>query len=63
MGRQCEICGKGTVTGYSVSFSHRRTKRVYRANLQRIRGVLHGRVRRLTVCTSCLKAGRVKRAV
>ncbi len=62
MGRQCEICGKGTTTGYAVSFSHRRTKRIYRANLQRIRGVVDGRVRRLTVCTSCLKAGRVKRA-
>lgn len=63
MGRQCAICGKGTVTGFSVSFSHRRTKRVYRANLQRIRGVVGGRVRRVRVCTACLKAGRVKRAV
>jgi large subunit ribosomal protein L28 len=62
MGRQCEICGKGTATGFSVSFSHRRTKRVYRANLQRIRGVVDGRLRRVVVCTSCLKSGRVRRA-
>lgn len=62
MGRQCEICGKGTATGSSVSFSHRRTKRVYRANLQRVRGVVDGRLRRVVVCTSCLKSGRVRRA-
>jgi large subunit ribosomal protein L28 len=62
MGRQCEICGKGTVSGYSLSHSHVRSKRVYRANLQRIRGLVDGRVRRVTVCTACLKAGRVRRA-
>lgn len=62
MGRVCEICGKGTVSGYTVSHSHVRSKRTFRANLQRIRGVLGGRVRRVTVCTACLKAGRVRRA-
>ncbi len=63
MGRQCAVCGKGTATGYAVSFSHVRSKRRFRANLQRIRGVVDGRVKRLMVCTACLKAGRVKRAV
>jgi len=62
MGRQCAICGKGTVSGYSVSHSHIRSKRRFRANLQRIRGLVVGRVRRLTVCTACLKTGRVRRA-
>lgn len=62
MGRRCDICGKGTASGYSVSHSHVRSKRVFRANLQRIRGIVDGRLRRLTVCTSCLKAGRVTRA-
>jgi len=62
MGRRCEICGKGTVSGYSVSHSHVRSKRIFRSNLQRIRGVLGGRVRRVTVCTACLKAGRIRRA-
>jgi large subunit ribosomal protein L28 len=62
MARRCEICGKGTATGYSVSHSHVRSKRRFRANLQRIRGVVGGRVRRITVCTSCLTAGKVRRA-
>ncbi|MDQ7829134.1 MAG: 50S ribosomal protein L28 [Armatimonadota bacterium] len=62
MARRCEICGKGTATGYSISHSHVRSKRRFRANLQRIRGVVDGRVRRITVCTSCLTAGKVRRA-
>lgn len=62
MARQCEICGKGTVTGYSLSHSHIRSKRQFRANVQRIRGVIGGRVRRVHICTTCLRSGRVTRA-
>ena len=61
MGRQCEICGKGTASGYSISHSHIRSKRRFRANLQKIRGIVEGRPKRVTVCTSCLTSGRVKR--
>lgn len=62
MARQCEICGKGTVAGYSVTFSHIRNKRQFRSNVQRIRGVIGGRRRRVHVCTTCLRSGRVTRA-
>ncbi len=62
MARQCEICGKGTATGYSVTFSHIRNKRRFRSNVQRIRGVIGGRARRVHVCTTCLRSGRVTRA-
>ena len=62
MGRQCEICGKGTASGYSVSHSHIRSKRRFKVNLQRVQAVVAGRVRRINVCTACLRAGRVRRA-
>lgn len=62
MARMCEICGKRPSTGYSVSHSAVRTKRRFLPNLQRVRASVGGVPRRLTVCTSCLKSGRVTRA-
>jgi large subunit ribosomal protein L28 len=47
----------------SVSHSHRRTHRRWNPNVQRVRAlVAPGNRRRITVCTSCLKAGKVTRA-
>ncbi len=63
MARTCEVCGKGPHSGHSVSFSNRHTKRRFLPNLQRVRVRIGGSPRRMVVCTACLKAGRVKRAV
>lgn len=63
MARTCEICGKGPSRGNQVSFSHRRTRRSWKPNLQTVRAVVNGRPRRVTACVACLKAGKVtKRA-
>jgi large subunit ribosomal protein L28 len=43
----------------SVSHSHRRTKRRWNPNIQRVRAVVDGTPKRLYVCTSCIKAGKV----
>ena len=45
----------------SVSHSHRRTKRVWNPNIQKIRAVVAGAPKRIRVCTSCLKAGKVQK--
>ena len=37
----------------------RRTKRRWNPNIQRVRAVVNGRTRRLHVCTSCIKAGKI----
>ncbi|MDR7417019.1 MAG: 50S ribosomal protein L28 [Armatimonadota bacterium] len=63
MARVCEICGKRPASGHSVSFSNRHTKRRFLPNLQRVRARIGGGVRRITVCTTCLRSGRVRRAV
>ena len=55
----CPICGKKPGTGMKVSHSHRRSKRRWNPNIQRIRAVVEGTPRRLHVCTSCIKAGKV----
>jgi large subunit ribosomal protein L28 len=43
----------------SISHSHVRTKRRWNPNIQKVRAVVDGSSRRLSVCTSCIKAGRV----
>jgi large subunit ribosomal protein L28 len=59
----CDVCGKGPGFGMSVSHSHRRTHRRWNPNVQTIRAlVAPGTRRRVNVCTSCLKAGKVTRA-
>jgi large subunit ribosomal protein L28 len=58
----CDVCGKGPGFGMSVSHSHRRTHRRWNPNVQTVRAlVAPGTRRRVTVCTSCLKAGKVTR--
>jgi len=43
----------------SVSHSHRRTKRRWNPNIQRVRALVNGSPKRLYVCTSCIKSGKV----
>jgi large subunit ribosomal protein L28 len=60
----CEVCGKGPGFGMNVSHSHRRTKRRFNPNIQRVRTMLpNGTPKRQYVCTKCLKAGKVMRFV
>ena len=63
MAAVCEICGKHPSFGMSISHSHRRTKRRWNPNIQRVRAVVDGAPRRLHVCTSCIRAGRITKAV
>jgi large subunit ribosomal protein L28 len=46
----------------SVSHSHRRTKRRWNPNIQRVRAVLNGSTKRVNVCTSCIRAGKIVKA-
>jgi large subunit ribosomal protein L28 len=57
----CDVCGKGPGFGNNVSFSHRRTPRRFNPNIQRVRTVVGKTPRRLNVCTSCIKAGKITR--
>ena len=64
MSKRCDVCDKGPVAGNTVSHSHVRTKRRFMPNLQNVRAVIKpGLVRRMKVCCSCLKAGKITRAV
>ena len=61
MAANCDVCGKGPGFGMNVSFSHRRTPRRWNPNIQRRRATVNGTTKRLNVCTSCIKAGKVSR--
>ena len=63
MANFCEICGKGTMSGMNVSHSHLKTKRTWKPNIQRVRAVVNGEVKRINVCTRCLRSGKVERAI
>ena len=61
MARQCDICGKRPQVGYNVSHAHNKTKRRWYPNIQTVRHEENGRIRRIKVCTQCLKSGRVNK--
>jgi len=52
---KCEICGKGTTFGHSIPRSKKKTKRQFSANVQRKRVMIDGEMRRLYICTRCLR--------
>ena len=62
MSKRCEVCGKGPQFGNRVSHANNRTRRRFDPNLQAIRALISGRVKRIRVCTRCLKAGKVVKA-
>jgi large subunit ribosomal protein L28 len=62
MARVCEICGKGPITGHNVSHANNKTPRRWYPNLQRVRVAVNGVVRRIRVCTQCIKSNRVAKA-
>ncbi|MBL0701229.1 MAG: 50S ribosomal protein L28 [Desulfosarcina sp.] len=62
MSKICEICGKKPMAGNNVSHAHNITKRRFNPNLQKVRANYKGRVKKIKVCTKCIKAGHVVKA-
>ncbi len=75
MARFCDICGKGPQKGNFVLRSGKPkrlggigthvtaiTKRRFMPNLQVVRARVHGGIKRIRVCTACIKAGKVSKA-
>lgn len=55
MARRCDICGKGPMSGNSVSHSNRKTRRVWRPNLHKVTKKVNGKLVKLNVCSKCYK--------
>ncbi len=63
MASLCEVCGKGMMTGMSVSHSHLKTRRKWKPNIQHVRAVVDGKIKYINVCTRCLRSGKVQRSL
>ena len=63
MAKRCDICGKGPMVGNNVGHAHNTTKRRWLPNLKKIRAKIDGQVKRIRVCTQCIKSGRVVKAI
>ncbi len=63
MAKVCHSCAKKPAFGHSRSHSMRATKRRFNPNLQKVRVLVGNAPRRVYVCTRCLKAGKVQKAV
>ncbi|MDR1970213.1 MAG: 50S ribosomal protein L28 [Candidatus Nomurabacteria bacterium] len=55
-----DITGKRAISGHNVSFSMRRTKRMFKPNLQKKTIVVNGKKVRLTVASSTIRTLRKK---
>ncbi|WP_408954353.1 50S ribosomal protein L28 [Natroniella sp. ANB-PHB2] len=75
MARFCEVCGKGSNKSNAVTRRGKakkeggvgrnvtgRSRRTQKPNLQKVKAIVEGSPKRIKVCTSCLKAGKVERA-
>lgn len=63
MANICAVCAKGERSGFNVSHSNLKTKRSWKPNIQRVKAVVQGEVKRLNVCTRCLRSGKIQRAI
>ena len=63
MGKICDVCKKGAMSGHNVSHSNRKSNRVWLPNTQRVRVNVGGTGRHMYVCTRCLRSGKVERAL
>jgi large subunit ribosomal protein L28 len=62
MSQRCEICGKGPAFGSRISHAHNVTARRWNPNLQHVKVKIGGKVKKMYVCTRCLKSGGVEKA-
>jgi len=75
MARACDICGKTLSMGNRITrhgLAKKKggiglhttgiTRRKFLPNLQRIRVMVNGGVTRRTVCTACIRAGKITKA-
>jgi large subunit ribosomal protein L28 len=61
MAKVCEVCGRGPQFGSRISHAHNVTKRRWNVNLQSVRALVNGAGKRLRVCASCIRAGKIQK--
>ncbi len=59
---KCCICGKGVTFGCNVSHSNRKTNRAWKPNIRKVKAVVDGEHTTVSVCSRCLRSGKITRA-
>ena len=59
---KCEVCGKGVSFGIKVSHSHRRSNKMWKPNIRKVKAVVNGTPKTVAVCSRCLRSNLVERA-
>jgi large subunit ribosomal protein L28 len=62
MAQVCDVCGKGPQFGNNISHAHNVTRRRWNVNLQAVKALVNGSAKRIRVCTSCIKSGKIAKA-
>jgi len=62
MAKQCEVCGRSPVVGRQHSHANNVSPRRFEPNLQTVRAIVNGGIRRIRVCTRCIRSGKVTKA-
>lgn len=63
MSRICDICGKGAQVGNNRSHALNATKRRFYPNLHEVRANMNGVIQKVKLCSGCLKANKVRKAI
>jgi len=62
MAQVCDLCGKGPQFGNNISHANNTTRRRWNVNLQPVKSSVNGVNKRIRVCTTCIKGGKVVKA-
>ena len=62
MAKRCEVCGKTPVVGRTLSHSNNVSARRFEPNLQTVRAMVGGGVKRVRVCTRCIRSNKITKA-
>ncbi|MDD5127684.1 MAG: 50S ribosomal protein L28 [Dehalococcoidales bacterium] len=52
---KCDLCDKMPQTGHNVSHSKRHTKRLWLGNIHPVTMLINGQMKRLNLCTRCIR--------
>lgn len=63
---KCDVCGKGALFGRQISITRSqvsgRANREWKSNVKAVKVKVNGGTKKMHVCTSCLRSGKVERA-
>lgn len=75
MSMVCEICRKKKVVGGSIIRKGlakkkggigmhvvKNTKRTFKPNIQKVKAIIDGEVKRINICTACIRTGKIQKA-